>query len=79
VPVGSAEDFPVDVADVVALHVLAVLREFDREPLVGRPVHAGDEPLDNQARADVERLDLRERARVQVLAVVRFVSGDRHE
>jgi hypothetical protein len=39
--VGLAEDFPVEVADVVAGGVLAVLGEFDAETVKGRTIFAG--------------------------------------
>ncbi len=78
VAVGAAEDFPVDVADVIPLDVLAVLGEFDGEAFVGGAVHAGDEAFDDEAGADVEGLDLGEGARIEVFAVVDFFGGNGH-
>src|SRR5262245_15923702 len=52
--VGLAPDLPVEVPDVVAADVLAVLHELDGVPEEGAFVHAGDEPLDGLLGAQVE-------------------------
>src|SRR5262249_49301988 len=57
VAVGAAEDLPVDVLELVAPGVLAVLRELDGEPVVRRAVLARDEALDERRRGDVEPRD----------------------
>ena len=46
--VGLGEDVPVDVGDVVAGGVLAVLGELDREPVIRAGVQPAQEPLDNE-------------------------------
>src|SRR5690606_24960970 len=66
-PVRLGEDLPVDVSGVVAWHVLAVLRELDREAAVRRLVPAGREALDHEAGARLQLVDLGEDRRVQVL------------
>ena len=62
--VGLGPDFPVDVADVVALRVLAVLGELDGEAVVGALVEAGDEALDDQAGLEVESFEASEHLRI---------------
>ena len=44
---GAGEDVPVDVTQIVALGVGAVLGELLAEPEIGRPVQAGDETVDH--------------------------------
>src|SRR6185503_898756 len=56
--VGLAEHAPVEVADLVAVDVLAVLLELHAEALVGRAVEAGAEPFDHQARQHLQVRDL---------------------
>jgi hypothetical protein len=68
--VGLGEDFPIDVADVVAGDVLPMLGEFDGDSLIRRAVHAGHEAFDDEAGAQVERGDARQRARVEVFAII---------
>ena len=63
--VGLGPDLPVEVANVVANAVLAVLHELDGVPEHRALVHAGDEPLDDLASAKIEAGDLRDRRRVQ--------------
>ena len=41
-------------------------------------MHARDKPLDNQPRANIQRLNLRERPRIQVFAIIDFFSSLRH-
>src|SRR5690606_29221381 len=50
---------PVDVTQVVAGHVLTVLGELVREPLVRRTVQAADEALDDPLRAQPQPLEPR--------------------
>src|SRR5262249_12196831 len=54
---GAAVDLPVDVADVIAGDVFAMLSELDREPVVLALVPAGDEPLDRLPGAQLQRAD----------------------
>ena len=68
--VGLAEDFPIDVADVVAGDVGAMLGEFDGDALIGRAVHAGHEAFDDKAGPQIEGRDAGERARLEVFAVI---------
>ena len=62
--VGLGPDLPVDVADVVAGHVLAVLGELDGEAVVGAGVHARDVALDEQPGLEVEPLEASQRLRI---------------
>ena len=50
--VGAAEDLPVEIAEVVAGGVLAVLGELDREAVEGAAVNARDVSLDDRPRAE---------------------------
>src|SRR4029079_6300761 len=52
--VGTAEQLPVDAADVVAGGVAAVLGEVDGGAEVRRPVHPVDEPVDDRAGDQLE-------------------------
>ncbi len=65
-PVGLGEDRPVDVGDVVARGVLAVLGELDREPLERAGVQPRDEPLDDELGAQVEPRDLADHLGLEV-------------
>ena len=58
-------DLPVDVAQVVAAGVLAVLAELDRLAEVRAAVHAGEEALDDVPRAEIEPGDPLDRLRMQ--------------
>src|SRR5262245_32145877 len=73
--VGLAVDLPVEVAEVVARRVLAVLRELHGEPLVRAPVPPRDDTLDDQPCAEVQPRDAVEDPRVQVPAGVVHRSG----
>ncbi len=61
--VGAAEDLPVDVPQVVAGDVLAVLGELDAVAVVGAAVHSGDESGNHRARPQVESAQPRENFR----------------
>ena len=63
---GPAVDLPVDVLDVVAGDVLAVLGELDGEAVVRALVHARQVALDDQPRLQLQAADLGERQRVEV-------------
>jgi hypothetical protein len=43
-------DFPIEMSNLVARDILAVLFEFDAEPLVGRAVQPGAKALDHSPR-----------------------------
>ena len=62
--VGLGPDFPVDVADVVAGHVLAMLGELDGEAVVRAGMHPGDVALDHHARLQVQPLEASQRERI---------------
>ena len=62
--VGLGPDLPVDVADVVARHVFAVLGELDGEAVVGAGVLARDVPLDDHPRLEVEPFQVSQRLRI---------------
>ena len=65
--VGLGVDVPVDVRDVVAGRVLAVLGELDREAVERAGVQAGDEALDDELRPQVEPRDLADHLGLQIL------------
>ena len=75
--VAASEDTPVDVAGVHARGILAVLGELDREPLVGRPVHAAEEPLDRCARGEPQVFQTTQRGRVEVAVRLDLRHGNR--
>ena len=62
--VGLGPDLPVDVADVVARHVLAVLGELDGEAVVRAGMHPGDVALDHHAGLQVQPLEASQRLRI---------------
>src|SRR5262249_60294516 len=55
--VGAAVDFPVDVLDVVARGVLAVLGELDGEPVPRAAVPAGEVALDHLPGLQLQAVD----------------------
>ena len=57
--VASCVDFPVDRGQVVTGHVLPVLGELHAEPLERAAMQAGEEPLDDGARLQLERAQSR--------------------
>jgi hypothetical protein len=61
---GAAVDLPVDVLDVVAGRVLAVLGELDGEAVPRAAVPPGQEPLDELARLQFEVVDPGEDVRI---------------
>ena len=63
--VGAGEDVPIDVAQVVALGVGAILGELLGEAEVGRAVQAGDEAIDDGLGDEVEAGDGGERGGVE--------------
>ena len=62
--VGLGPDFPVDVPDVVARHILAMLGELDGEAVVRAGMHPGHVTLDHHARLQVQPLDASQRERI---------------
>jgi len=64
VAVGLADDLPVDVAQVVARDVLAVLGELDREAVKRAFVQTADVALDNRAGFQLQALQLSQRLRI---------------
>ena len=64
--VGLGVDVPVDVRDVVAGGVLAVLGELDRETLERAGVQPGDEALDDELGAQIQPRDLADHLGLQV-------------
>ena len=76
--VGLAPDLPVEVAEVVAADVLAVLDELDRVAEEPAFVHAGDEPLDHLLGAEVEPAGAGDCRRVEEAARVVEVAFVRH-
>ena len=75
VAVAAGVHAPVDIARVIAGYVLAVLRELDREAVVGAAVDAVPEALHHNARAQFQTADLHQGARVDK-TIARRVSGD---
>ena len=73
--VGLGPDLPVEVADVVAGGVLAVLHELDRVAEERAAVHAGDEALDDVLGAQVEPRDAGDRLGMQEAARIVFFGG----
>src|SRR5207245_2596216 len=65
IAVGLAEDAPVDVANLVAGIILAMLGELDAEALVGAFVNAAEEALDDVARDEAEPAILGERGGIE--------------
>ena len=63
--VGAGEDVPIDVAQVVALGISAVLGELLGEPEIRRPVQSGDEAIDHGLRDEVEAGDGGERRGIE--------------
>src|SRR5262249_16610841 len=59
-------DAPVEVLEVVAGHVLAMLAELDREAVKRAGVQSGQEAFDDELGAEVESADLANHFRSQV-------------
>src|SRR5678815_5253978 len=56
ITVASAQDFPVEMTDIVAGHVFTMLREFHSEAAERRAMSAGHITLDDLSRLDAELL-----------------------
>ena len=65
IAIGLAVGAPVDVADLVAGIILAMLGELDAEALVGTLVDAGEEALDEVARDQREPAVLGQRGGIK--------------
>jgi hypothetical protein len=63
---GAALDLPVDVLDVVAGNILAMLGELDGEAVVGALVHAREVALDDEPGLDLQAADLGEGEGVEI-------------
>src|ERR1035437_9632932 len=68
--VGFTVLFPIDMADVIAGDIRAMLGKLDGDALVGRAVHAAGQAFDDETGAEVDGADARERSRVEVFAIV---------
>ena len=71
VPIAAREDLPVDRREVVAGDVLPVFGELDAEALERTAVKAGEKPLDDRARLQLERPEARDNRRVEEPALAR--------
>jgi len=67
--VGAAVDLPVEEPEVVARRVLAVLGEFDGEPVVRALVESAHESFHDRPRAHIEACDLVQDSRVEIFAL----------
>ncbi len=63
--VGAAEHLPVDVPQVVAGRVLAMLGKLDREPVVRAAMHARDVPFDDPRRPQLQAFEFGQHSRVE--------------
>ena len=64
---GPAEDFPIDVLDVVAGRILAVLGEFDCEAVMRTAMLARQITLDDKPGLQLQAADLGKRDRVEII------------
>ena len=64
-PIAFAEHLPIDIAQIVARRVLAMLGKFVREAAVRAAVKAGDIAFDNFPSAQLQTLQLRKRLRLK--------------
>ena len=70
--VGFAVNFPINVADLVAGHVLPMLGKFDAEAVIRAAMQAGDEAFDDQARTQIHIGQARDRGGLEVFAIEGF-------
>ena len=68
--VAAAVDFPIDVPQVVAGSVLAVLGEFGGEAVIGAAMCSGDGSFDGAASAQRQPFQLAERSRIEIRQVL---------
>ena len=78
IAVAAGVHAPVDIARVIAGYVLAVLRELDREAVVGAAVDTVPKALHDNARAQFQTADLHQGARVDKPITRRVGGGFRH-
>ena len=78
VAVAARVHLPVDRGEVVARHVLAVLRELDAEALEGAAVKPGQEAFDDRARFQLECAQARDHGRIEELACARELGHRLH-
>ena len=72
--VGFGVGLPVDIAQRVARYIGAVLGELDGEAVVRASVQAGDKPLDDQARDEIQARDPRDGLGIEVSGVLAQIS-----
>ena len=70
--IGAAEHLPVNILDVIAGHVLAVLGELDAEALERASVQSRDKPLDDRSRHQIHPSDLRQRLGLDIAIAFAF-------
>ena len=73
--VGLGPDLPVEMANVVAGGVFAVLHEFDAVPEERTAVHARDEAFDHEAGPQIEARNAGDRIRVQEATRIIWSNG----
>jgi hypothetical protein len=59
------EDLPIEVSKRVAGHVLAVLREFHAETVIGAPMEAREKSLDHEPCREIEAGKLRDEVGIE--------------
>ena len=65
VAIGAAEQTPIEIAQIVAGIVLAILGELGREARERRTMQTRHETFDDRAREQFERADAREQFRIE--------------
>src|SRR5208282_3295062 len=63
---GAPINLPVDVLDIVAGNIFAVLGELDGEAVVGTFVHAGEIALHDKASLQLQAMDFGQRQRIKI-------------
>src|SRR6185295_9179245 len=67
---GPHVDLPVYVPDVIPRRVGPMLRELDGDALIRRTMHAAHQAFYDQSRAQLERSNLRQHARVEIRSII---------
>src|SRR2546426_338202 len=75
--VGAGEHLPVEITRLVARLIGAVLGEFDREPAEWRTVDAGEEPLHDPLRHDLDPTEASDFSGIQQIDALHVSHGSR--
>src|SRR5438874_2097877 len=68
--VGLPINFPIDMPNIIPLHIRPMLRKLHRDALIRRSMHPGHQPFNDQPRPQIQRRNPRQGLGIQILSII---------